>query len=66
MSRNEFICDCNVIHDGVVENTIKEMPKEENQNEKTGDQGSRVSTCSHADGGIGMWCCVADDDSGLL
>ena len=31
MSRNEFICDCNVIHDEVVENTIKEMPKEDRQ-----------------------------------
>ena len=26
MSRNEFICDCNVIHPDVVENTIKKMP----------------------------------------
>ena len=32
MSRNEFICDCNVIHDEVVENTIKEMPKEDTFN----------------------------------
>ncbi len=28
MSKNEFICDCNVIHKDVVENTIKSMPKE--------------------------------------
>ncbi len=26
MSRNEFICDCNVIHKEVVDNTIKNMP----------------------------------------
>ena len=26
MSKNEFICDCNVIHKDVVENTIKNMP----------------------------------------
>ena len=25
MSKNEFICDCNVIHKDVVENTIKNM-----------------------------------------
>ena len=28
MSKNEFICDCNVIHKDVVENTIKSMPEE--------------------------------------
>ena len=28
MSRNEFICDCNVIHQDVVNNTIKNMPEE--------------------------------------
>ena len=26
MSKNEFICDCNIIHKDVVENTIKNMP----------------------------------------
>ena len=26
MSKNEFICDCNVIHKDVVEKTIKNMP----------------------------------------
>ena len=26
MSKNEFICDCNVIHKDVVESTIKNMP----------------------------------------
>ena len=26
MSRNEFICDCNVIHPDVVDSTIKKMP----------------------------------------
>lgn len=25
MSRNELICDCNIIHQDVVENTLKEM-----------------------------------------
>lgn len=28
MSRNEFICDCNVIHKDVVDNTTKNMPEE--------------------------------------
>ena len=28
MSKNEFICDCNVIHEDVVKNTIKNMPEE--------------------------------------
>ena len=28
MSKNEFICDCNVIHKEVVENTLKNMPNE--------------------------------------
>ena len=27
MSKNEFICDCNVIHQDVVDNTIKNMPE---------------------------------------
>ena len=26
MSRNEFICDCNIIHKEIVENTLKQMP----------------------------------------
>ena len=26
MSKNEFTCDCNVIHQDVVENTIKSLP----------------------------------------
>ena len=29
MSKNEFICDCNVIHQDVVAETIKKMPSEE-------------------------------------
>ena len=28
MSKNEFICDCNVIHQDVVDKTIKNMPDE--------------------------------------
>ena len=32
MSRNEFICDCNVIHQDVVESTIKRMPAKETFN----------------------------------
>ncbi len=28
MSRNEFICDCNVIHQEIVDKTIKKMPDE--------------------------------------
>lgn len=27
MARNEFICDCNVIHQDMVESTIKRMPE---------------------------------------
>ena len=26
MSRNEFICDCNIIHHDLVNTTIKNMP----------------------------------------
>ena len=26
MSKNEFICDCNIIHEDVVKDTIKKMP----------------------------------------
>ena len=29
MAKNEFICDCNVIHQEVVENTIKQMADED-------------------------------------
>lgn len=29
MSRNEFICDCNIIHEEVVKDTLKNMPKDE-------------------------------------
>lgn len=32
MARNEFICDCNVIHQDVVESTIKRMPAKETFN----------------------------------
>ena len=28
MSKNEFICDCNVIHQEVVDETINKMPNE--------------------------------------
>lgn len=28
MSKNEFICDCNIIHKEVVNNTINRMPEE--------------------------------------
>jgi ArsR family transcriptional regulator len=28
MSKNEFICDCNVIHEEVVNSTINKMPEE--------------------------------------
>ena len=29
MSRNEFICDCNIIHKDIVEDTIKKMADED-------------------------------------
>lgn len=29
MSKNEFICDCNVIHKEIVENTLKQMADED-------------------------------------
>lgn len=32
MSKNEFTCDCNVIHQDVVENTIKSLPDAETFN----------------------------------
>lgn len=28
MSKNEFVCDCNIIHKDLVESTIKNMPNE--------------------------------------
>ena len=28
MSRNEFVCDCNIIHQEVVDKTVKNMPDE--------------------------------------
>ena len=27
MSKNEFICDCNIIHQDIVDNTLKRMPE---------------------------------------
>lgn len=29
MAKNEFVCDCNVIHKDIVENTLKQMQDEE-------------------------------------
>ena len=29
MAKNEFICDCSVIHQDIVDKTIKNMPREE-------------------------------------
>lgn len=29
MSKNEFICDCNIIHEDVVNETIKKMPDQD-------------------------------------
>ena len=29
MSRNEFICDCNIIHEDKVKDTLKKMPKDD-------------------------------------
>ena len=29
MSTNEFICDCNIIHEDVVKATLEKMPKQE-------------------------------------
>ncbi len=28
MSKNEFICDCNIIHKDIVDNTLKKMANE--------------------------------------
>ena len=32
MSKNEFICDCNIIHEKTVNETIKKMPEEDTFN----------------------------------
>ena len=32
MSKNEFICDCNIIHEEVVKSTLKKMPAEDTFN----------------------------------
>lgn len=29
MSKNEFICDCNIIHEDKVKDTLKKMPKDD-------------------------------------
>lgn len=29
MSKNEFICDCNIIHQDVVKNTLRKMPEDD-------------------------------------
>ena len=29
MSKNEFICDCNIIHQEVVDDTLKKMPEQD-------------------------------------
>ena len=29
MSKNEFVCDCNIIHQEIVDKTLKNMPKPE-------------------------------------
>ena len=29
MSRNEFICDCNIIHQEIVDNTLNKMPEDD-------------------------------------
>ena len=28
MSKNEFVCDCNIIHQDIVKNTLSKMPNE--------------------------------------
>ena len=33
MSKNEFVCDCNIIHQEIVDKTLKNMPKTELFNE---------------------------------
>ena len=32
MSKNEFICDCNIIHQDVVDKALKQMPDEDSFN----------------------------------
>ena len=32
MSKNEFICDCNIIHEATVKQTLKIMPNEDTFN----------------------------------
>lgn len=32
MSKNEFVCDCNIIHKEVVDNTLKKMPEQDEFN----------------------------------
>ena len=32
MSKNEFICDCNIIHKEAVETTLKKMPDDDTFN----------------------------------
>lgn len=32
MPKNEYVCDCNVIHQEIVDDTIKNMPKEDSFN----------------------------------
>ena len=32
MSKNEFICDCNIIHQDVVDKALKQMPEEDSFN----------------------------------
>ena len=29
MSKNEFICDCNIIHEDVVKDTLNKMPEDD-------------------------------------
>ena len=29
MAKNEFICDCNIIHKEVVDDTLKKMPEQD-------------------------------------
>ena len=32
MAKNEFICDCNIIHQDIVDKTLKSMPEEDSIN----------------------------------
>ena len=29
MSKNEFICDCNIIHENIVKDTLSKMPEDD-------------------------------------